>query len=258
MKKTVIAAALVSTVFSGAAMAWTANGTGGNVEIGGNIQISPYNTPFEVMVGAPATALNANITKGVRDVLIPVTTTIPVMGIRTVSKQAIMGGAGITPQLNYNGAIDTTKFTNSVTTLTLDVKDASDAKIGVMTAPLSAAGIFSFSSPVQQTQSSLFGSDSSLFTGGLSSLQAGGLSSSAAARSLINNINPEFLANYNGQGAPDTNEAKNYGFTYLNLMSTAYGAGILANSNITLKLNTVAANDAIVWKASLPITVSYR
>ncbi|EHZ6521344.1 fimbrial protein, partial [Salmonella enterica] len=34
MKKTVIAAALASTVFSGAAMAWSAGSNGGNVEIG--------------------------------------------------------------------------------------------------------------------------------------------------------------------------------------------------------------------------------
>ncbi|EBX6890463.1 fimbrial protein, partial [Salmonella enterica] len=65
MKKTVIAVALASTVFSGAAMAWEASGSGGNIEIGGSIQVTPYSTPWEVMAGAPATSLDANITKGV-------------------------------------------------------------------------------------------------------------------------------------------------------------------------------------------------
>ncbi|HEI3186174.1 TPA: hypothetical protein SI321_005057, partial [Escherichia coli] len=52
MKKTLIALAVAaSAAVSGSAMAWTANGTGGSVELGGTLNPVEKVTPWEVKVG---------------------------------------------------------------------------------------------------------------------------------------------------------------------------------------------------------------
>lgn len=263
MKKTVIAAALASTVFSGAAMAWTINGTGGNIELGGNIQVTPYSTPWEVEVGAPATALDANITKGTKTVMIPVTKAIPVLGIRTASKDSFRGRAGINPHINYNGVVQVDNFVNGVTSITLPVMDADNptTQIGAMETKFTAAVLNSY---IIDGASS--GSAYTAYSDSASRAWWGGLGKNAASvakegevTGLLTALNPDYLANYN------TNKSTTIGgpnfATYTNttfLISAVYGAGIQSGSSIKLTLTNPAANNAIKWKASLPVTISYQ
>ncbi|EBU7005289.1 TPA: fimbrial protein [Salmonella enterica subsp. enterica serovar Kintambo] len=263
MKKTVIAAALASTVFSGAAMAWNAGGSGGNIEIGGSIQVTPYSTPWEVMTGVPATSLDTNITKGVSVVNIPVTKAIPVLGIRTVSKTLFTGKAeGISPEINYGAAVNVATFENSITTLTLPLMDASTAnagEIGTMNAKFIAAA----RSSSKYLDNPSHGFDIIASPDGNKHAFLGGLPQSkdkAAANSgsLAAQVFPGVEANFNSQGVTSySNDWMNFNGPQTKY-SAYYGAGIPANSDIKLTLTAPAANDAIKWKASLPITVSYR
>lgn len=266
MKKTMIALALAATAVSGSAMAWTVAGTGGNIELGGSIQVTPYSTPWEVMVGAPATGIDASITKGTSAVVIPVTNAIPVLGIRTASNQPIQGTTGISPEIDYHGAIG--KFANGVTTLTLDVREASGTtKIGRMTAPLTAAAVASnkkmpgTSSSLSEGVWSIVANPGYIFHGGLPNTNDSSqvINGFDAAKSAMSAVMPDILANFNDQGYSTGSSfnnisSANTGFT----ISAAYASGIKAGSEITLALTTAAANDAIKWKASMPITVSYQ
>lgn len=263
MKKTVIAAALASTVFSGAAMAWTAGGTGGNIEIGGNIQVTPYDTPWEVLVGPSQTGLNANITKGVTGVAIPVSKAIPVLGIRTVTKDAFKGGPGIAPCIDYKGAVDISAFKEGITTLSLPVMNADNPgmQIGNMSVKFSAAGKVSMKptsgSYVANIYEAVSPEDSSYgFAGGVSRFTSG---AAADAAVLVNSILPSATENFNTQGitTPSKPGQANMGLSDW-YYSGYYGAGIPAGSEIKLTLTAPAANDVIKWKASMPITVSYQ
>lgn len=259
IKKTLVALALAATTVSSSAMAWTANGTGGNLELGGTLTPQENITPWEVMVWASVNNLNGPIKTGSKVVDIPAPSGIPVLGIRTVSNKTFPGGVGISPMIDFKGAINTSKFTNGVTTLTLDVKNDADTKIGVMTAPLTTAGIMSRSD--QSAEYSLYGRDADeVFYGGLASSSGGVTQASSTAKSVLNSINPEIMANYTSQDKTDSDLPRNFVLNNAGSFrhSGAYGAGILAGNNIKLTLDTPAASDTIVWKASLPITVSYQ
>lgn len=124
MKKTLIALAVAaSAAVSGSAMAWTANGTGGSVDLGGTLTPIEKVTPWEAKVGDAVTGLDAQIHKGDTKVDIPVKTAISVLGIRTAQKAAFQGQAGIAPQIDFKGAVAYEKFSGSVTDLTLSVTD---------------------------------------------------------------------------------------------------------------------------------------
>ncbi|MEN4758596.1 hypothetical protein [Pantoea agglomerans] len=255
MKKTLIALALAATAVSGSAMAWTSDGTGGSMEFSGTLTPEAV-TPWEVLVGPAVSNLNANIESGTKIATIPVNTAIPVLGIRTALSQAFQGATGITPQIDYQGAINTSQFTNGVTTLTLEVKDTSDAKIGVLTAPLSAAALYSASTTGQN--SLVADASDRAFLGGLSTTTAGAAQGSSAAKALMNSINADFLANYVAQGSESSTLASAAFTDTSKRYSGAYGAGIVAGATAKLTLDNAAAGDAIAWKASLPITVSYQ
>ncbi|ELO5003679.1 hypothetical protein QUQ70_004860, partial [Escherichia coli] len=149
MKKTLIALAVAaSAVVSGSAMAWTANGTGGNVDLGGTLTPVEKVTPWEVKVGAAVTNLDAAITKGQSEVNITTTSAVPVLGIRTQEASKVFTGKpGISPQIDFHKAIDPTKFSGSVTDLTLSVMDAQGAKIGSLKAPFLAGAKYSVKGP---------------------------------------------------------------------------------------------------------------
>lgn len=260
MKKTLIALALAATAVSGSAMAWTSSGTGGSVEFSGTLTPEGSGTPWEVLVGAAVSNLNADIKTGATIVDIPVTTAIPVMGIRTAVKEAFAGKPGIRPQIDYKGAIDASKFAAGVTTLTLDVKDTSNAKIGVLTAPLSAAAVTSWTGVGNPGQYSQYASSNSrAYWGGLSTTDNGAAQGASAAKALVNSINPDFMANYVTQEANESANILGTDFSVAgNTYSSAYGAGIVAGAKVKLTLDTPAARNAIAWSASLPITVSYQ
>lgn len=258
MKKTLVAMALVAATVSGSAMAWTPNGIGGTLELGGTLTPPPAPTPWEVLTGAAVSNLDASIKVGDKTVDIPVTTPITVLGIRTVTNKAFPGQLGINPQVDFKGAIDTAQFTNGVTTLTLDIKDAASAKIGQMTAPLSVAGVSTELAPRNGQLSVYAERAGSAYWGGVSTLEAGAVNTGTAAKALMDSINPEFTANYDSRGLVDKG-VSNINFNNGNTSFTsAYGSGIVAGQAIKLTLDAPATDDVINWKASLPITVSYQ
>lgn len=106
MKKTLIALAVAaSAAVSGSAMAWTANGSGGSVNLGGALTPVEKLTPWEVKVGAAVNGLNGSIQKGATTVEIPANQNIPVLAIR--NNAVFNGQSGIVPAINYGGAINT-------------------------------------------------------------------------------------------------------------------------------------------------------
>lgn len=263
MKKTVIVAALVSTVFSGAAMAWTAGGSGGgDFEMGGDITVTPYSTPWEVEVGAPVIALNSDIIKGTKIVDFNLAKPVPILGIRTVTNSTFSGRAGIAPQIDFKGAVNLDGFVKGVTTLSIPVMDADNpaTQIGEMGAKFSSAAVGSWSKGGTATQNGIYAdSPGKAFYGGLSKKSAEAIGSGGgAATSFMTAISTEYFAKYNHQnGAHRENNATPFsdsGARY----SAYYGSGIQAGNNLKLTLTNPAANDAIKWKASLPVTISYQ
>lgn len=265
MKKTLIALAVAaSAVVSGSAMAWTQNGTGGNVELGGTLTPADVVTPWEVRVGSAVTNLDASIQTGTKTVTVNVPQSILALGIRTVSNQAFEGRTGIAPVIDYSGAIDLAGFSGGITTLTLKVKNKNDnTEIGTLTAPFYAAAVGSITGNAslsdRYTYMSTYSASSYIrgFQGGLSAKGDGGvdkspLSSLALLSSdLLDNINPQGMT-FSSSGGLSTN------FASANKYSAAYGAGILANNSITIELDSPATSESVSWTASLPVMVSYQ
>ncbi|ECR1919601.1 hypothetical protein F0M37_23975 [Salmonella enterica subsp. enterica] len=257
MKKTLIALAVAaSAVVSGSAMAWTANGTGGNVDLGGTLTPQEKLTPWEVEIGAKVDGLNAQIQKGSSTVNVNVPNAIPVLGIRTQTNQPFQGGIGISPQIDYHNAVDLASFSKDTTTLTLDVKNDVQQKIGKMVAEFVVGAEASYKSGGDMGKKTLTASSiGDGFFGGLPSDRANVTNGWAVA----NSINPAYVENYDPQQAPEVGiGAETFShdsYTY----SGFYGAGIPANSKIKLTLDAPVQSDAqIAWTASLPVTVSYQ
>ncbi|EHS0049662.1 fimbrial protein [Salmonella enterica] len=259
MKKTLIALAVAaSAAVSGSAMAWTANGTGGSVDMGGTLNPVDKVTPWEVKTGAAVTGLDADIVKGQSSVDISVTNAIPVLGIRTQTANPFNGQTGITPQISYNNAVDIDGFTAGVTTVTLELKDAQNMKIGSLTAPFSAAGLMSWQGVgIESKNIEVYASSQGrAFFGGVAKNAAG--ASSGRGEGMISSFDQEFLANFVKLGSMWRTEEASFDVTS-SKYSGVYGSGIEAGKNITITLDSPAQGDnAIVWKASLPVTVSYE
>ena len=262
MKKTLIALAVAaSAAVSGSAMAWTANGTGDSVSLGGTLTPVEKITPWAVATGAAVNDLNATIYKGQTQVVFPAQKTIPILGIRTVDNTAFAGQKGITPQVDYKGAINTSGFSSNKTDLTLNVFDTNDNKIGQLSTKLAASGVMSrmYTGDGYKDAFVLYSNDSwGAFHGGLSA-SSGGVDVASAGLSLINELFPGAADNFNSQGASfSANAGMNHfgadGWMY----SGAYASGILAQENIKITLDTPAGADDIAWKATLPVTVSYQ
>ncbi|EID0396774.1 hypothetical protein LA211_003794 [Salmonella enterica] len=266
MKKTLVALALAATTVSGSAMAWTAGGAGGSLELGGTLTPENLPNPWEVLIGSAVTGLDADIKIGSKIVEIPVTSPVTVLGIRTVSNQPFRGMSGITPQIDFKGAIDVTKYTEAskgTTPLTVKITDAGGMNIGVLNTVLSVAGLASYigtnvnGGTISKQVSLYHYSVNGAFRGGVL-IAEGIVNDTRDVKTLLNSINTDFLANYNSQGLREgfvgnfdfQNSALNY--------SGVYGSGIEAGKTIRLTLDAPAASDAIVWKAALPITVSYQ
>lgn len=258
MKKTLVAMALATTMASGSAMAaWTVGGLGGSVELGGTLTPPPVPNVWEVLTGDAVTNLDGNTKIGNNVVDIPVTTAISVLGIRTVSNQPVQGKVGISPQIDYGKAIDRTQFQQGVTTLTLDITDGTNTKIGQMTAPLSAAGVVSTGAP-HDGQYSVSAQVAGMgFFGGVGSDAANIVDTGTEAKALLDGINPEFAANYDSQGLTSKSGGLSTKFDS-GTFSGAYGSGIEAGKSIQLTLNSPANYNVITWKASLPVTVTYQ
>ncbi|ELQ4184732.1 fimbrial protein [Escherichia coli] len=261
MKKTLIALAVAaSAVVSGSAMAWTASGDGGNVNVGGTLTPVDKVIPWEVKVGAAVTGLDANIEKGQKEVSIAVNKAIPVLGIRTQTNNVIEGNSagGVSPQISYGDALNPQKFRDGVTSLTLDVKDENKtAKIGSLTVDFTAAGVISWKHPGGNggAHNAYANSAGHMFFGGIGLDQAGVSGNSVnIAKSFFSEVGD----NFNSQGYEIAN--KDYSSLGVNgaTYSGYYASGIQQGKTIKITLDESAGADEIPWKATLPVTVSYQ
>lgn len=258
MKKTLVALALAATTVSGSAMAWTANGTGGSLELGGTLTPLANPVPWEVLTGSAVANLNADIKAGTAVVDIPVIKPIPVLGIRTKLNQPFSGTTSITPQIDFKGAIDTSKFSESEVPLTLNVNDANGAKIGVMTTKMVGQGtvgrIVGDNGSAEQFLSYATVAGQAFF-GGVPTAPG----NIVDKNSVLVTMGAGFDANYYDFNNAPWNQPWESSFSVPNAKYSAYyGSGIKVGQNIKLTLDAPAASDEIVWKASLPIVVSYQ
>lgn len=265
MKKNLIALAVAaSAVVSGASMAadgWEIAGGGHELMLGGTLILNQGSdeNPWEVKVGPSVTNLDGSINKGESEVNITVASAVPVLGIRTHGTQAFHGKAGISPQINYGGAINLDSFSRGKTSLTLNVTDASSSnKIGTMTTTLFAGAVYS---EHDSTGRSLLGMSAdragSGFYGGLPN-NVGGAVNYAEAVSKLNAIDSSLLARFDKQNGTELTGINGTAFNFdSSTYSGVYGSGILANAVLNIKLDNPAASQDIKWRASLPITVTY-
>ncbi|EHP0862881.1 hypothetical protein KNZ39_004510, partial [Escherichia coli] len=253
---TLIALAVAaSAAVSGSAMAWTANGTGGSVDLGGTLTPVEKVTPWEVKVGAAVNGLDGSIQKGATTVEIPAGKNIPVLAIR--NNTVFNGQPGIVPVINYGGAINTANFTDNTTELTLNV-NGDAGKIGVLTAPLYASAITKWKSDQGVGSNYLFASNNNGgFSGGVPASESGVNISGAyeTMAQLFSDIWEHEIADASTRWAKSNNEK----FADTNVKySASYASGIRDFAKITIKLDAPAANDVIKWSAQLPVTVSYQ
>lgn len=257
MKKTLIALAVAaSAAVSGSAMAWTANGTGGSVDLGGTLTPVEKVTPWEVKVGAAVNGLDGSIQKGATTVEIPVGKNIPVLAIR--NNAVFNGQPGIVPVINYGGAIDTAKFTDNTTALTLNV-NGDAGKIGVLTAPLYASAIEKAAWGDNNVEVKYLAASQSTgaFAGGVPASVDGVIIS--GAYEVMAQLFSDIWENENPAGGTSWDKGDNEGFADPSVKySASYASGIRDFAKITIKLDAPAANDSINWSAQLPVTVSYQ
>ncbi|HHR9682984.1 TPA: fimbrial protein [Salmonella enterica subsp. enterica] len=254
MKRTLIALAVaVSAVVSGSAMAWTPNGSGSNVELGGTLTPETKVTPWSVKTGAPVINLNGQIQKGLKEARVVSANAIPVLGIRTTNKTPFNGQSGISPVISYDGVVDLDKFEDSVAPLTLEVKNAKDVKIGTLKTKIFA-----------QARTSMKGAYNGQFwnySGQLGHGFWGGLPKSmdkVSRVSRVNDLMPEVAQNYLAQDVIDRGVSYSTFSGHDSLHSAYYFSAIEPNTAIDISLDVAAAAEAIAWKASLPVTVSYQ
>ncbi|EFF06114.1 hypothetical protein [Escherichia coli] len=258
MKKTLIALAVAaSAVVSGSAMAWTANGTGNSVELGGTLTPVAKVTPWEVKTGDAVTNLDAQIQKGQTSVTVGVSKAIPVLGIRTTAvHKTFMGQEGISPQISYGNAIDLNQGKQSVFPLTLSVTDDGGNEIGTLTANMFSAGIVSRLNSGDMFSTFAYENNGNYaFKGGINE----SVVSFSDALSRLNALDSTLAANFEEQGARDVSRWRSPNFTNSSESYSAfYGSGIESGGNINITLNEAASGSgAIVWKATLPVTVTY-
>lgn len=260
MKKTLIAlAAAASAVVSSSVMAaWTANGVGGVVELGGNLTSPDYDTPWEVKVGSSKNDLDAEVMKGQKSVSIPVNDAIPFLGIRSVSTDMFDGRTGISPQIDYNGAINFDQFQCSAP-LTLPIVDDHGNEIGSLSTTVSAAAEISWmdkNNPDTKGRKKIYAANvGDAFYGGLGKTEDGVCQYSY---SEVKTISSEIIENYtsieDGVTEKNTENFTMEDYKY----SGVYGAGIKSGRSIELTLNDPVEFDSINWKASLPVVVAYQ
>lgn len=257
MKKTLIALAVAaSAAVSGSAMAWTVNGDGGSVSLSGAVNVLAADTPWEVQTGDAVSGLDATIHTGDRKVEIPAKNTIPVLAIRTKTDTPFKGQNGISPQIDFNGAIDINSFNQGKTNLTLEVKDTSDKKIGTLTTILSTGAEASVSNGTISSKYNVFAANpGNAFYGGVGKSNDKIYDKGWFLANLISTDNVKNYKDQSGSYKPEGSivNFENPLFTY----SAFYAAGILNNAVISIVLDDPAKSN-ITWKASLPVSVTYQ
>lgn len=262
MKKTLIALAVAaSAAVSGSAMAWTANGPGGSINLGGTLTPEKSVSPWEVQVGS-ASALDAVVKAGQKDIVIKVGSAKPLLGIRNAKVDGFIGGVeGVISTIDYGKAVDLKGFKDAVTTLTLDVKNASGDKIGTLSAPFFAAAIASYKGAdgVHHGSQVAASASGNAFFGGLPLTGAGTAQNGQVAYSRIAALSTDYMWNLPmiaSWGNVDLDEK--YG-NEKNTYWGVYGGGLEKGADITITLDkAINTGDApIAWKASLPVIVTY-
>lgn len=261
MKKALIALAVAaSAAISGSAMAWDPAGSGGTVEVGGTLIPIVKVNPWEVKVGDAVKDLDMKVEKGQQTVELTVVRAIPFLGIRTKDPEPFNGQKGISPQISYGDAINTSSFKSGVAPLTLEVKDSQGAKIGKAESSVIAAGMSSVTSKALDSIhaiDNLYATKSGEgFFGGL------GTSKDSVHPSPLDISERVFAGvtkHYTSQKITDPMRPMPESFKISTFSYSAfYASGIPVASKIKITLDKGASADAPVqWKASLPITVSY-
>lgn len=257
MKKTLIALAVAaSAVVSGSAMAaWTANGGGGQVEIGGSLTPVTKATPWETAIGTAVTDLNAQIQKNDTKVEVNVPKTLPILAIRSTAQ--FTGRAGIAPAINYGWIGNVWK--NSSTQASAEVRNEAGVVVGGAHFPLTVQGAMAASKvdgsiPHQKL----------MFANKKGQAYVGGLPTSANdvldVRNIIlqgwPDIADKFVLPSGAAWEPNFYETfTDSGWKY----SSYYGSVIAKNSKINITMNAPVKADApFKWKISLPATVTYQ
>ncbi|EAQ0971134.1 hypothetical protein EYT96_21370 [Salmonella enterica] len=258
MKKISVIFFMTATALSGSAMAWTAGNDTGNLVLGGKLTPVVSNSPWEIMVGSPQN-FNSVVPIGDTKVVLLPTKPINLVSIRTRSDKAFTGQRGITPQLDFQGAlagwINSTVATNR---MVLEVKDSRGNRIGELSSGFRSAAIFSYKAKTTPAfQASMHSTKvGDAFWGGLGSSNQV-IQRADDAKGMINHINPEVLAKYDDQGGTSIDYSIDGNFSSPAYQySSAYAAGII--NELELALDAPATGSTVKWKAFLPITVSYQ
>lgn len=263
MKKNLIALTVaVSAAVSGSAMAWTANGTGGSVELSGTLTPADAVTPWEVRVGDAVANLDAVIQKKTKVVDVAVNKPIPFLGIRNIQSQPFQGINGVSPQIDFGGAVDLDAFVNNRAPVTLEVKDNNGGKIGTLTASMGASAREAIKASPDKPKD--FNGINDCYANVPGSAFFGGLPkviNNISHEDIAFNVMPEILDHFNQQGLSYRTEDTGACSWMNNLTSTYsayYAAGIEQGQSIRITLDQPAESDVIVWNASLPVTVTYQ
>lgn len=263
MKKTLIALAVAaSAAVSGSAMAWTANGTGGSIELGGTLTPEKIASPWEVQVSS-VSGLDAALKGGQKEIKIKASSAIPLLGIRNVDSNGFIGGSeGVISTIDYGGVVDLKGFKDAVTTLTLDVKNASGEKIGTLSAPYFASAVLAYKvssgGQVRGRQMAASASGSAFF-GGVPLAGSATAYSGKVAYNRLTALSSDYtskLPKIDGWDSVDVDEK--YGDKKVSYWG-GYGGGFEKGTDITITLDkAIKTGDApIAWKASFPVTITY-
>ncbi|HAW4122173.1 TPA: hypothetical protein JLV25_004779 [Escherichia coli] len=262
MKKTLIALAVAaSAAVSGSAMAWTASGTGGSIDLGGTLTPKKSVSPWEVQV-ASISGLDATVKAGQKDIVIKVSSAMPFLGIRNANADGFIGGGeGVISTIDYGKAVDLKEFHSAVTKLTLDVKNASGEKIGTLSAPYFASAVLVYKggSGIHRARQMAASTSGYAFFGGLPLTGAATAESGQGAYERIATLSSDYVSKLPRiQGWDNVDVDEKYSDKKISYWGV-YGGGLEKGAAITITLDkAIKTGDApIAWKASLPVTVTY-
>lgn len=261
VKKTLIALAVVaSSAVSGNAMAWNVAGTGGKVEFSGTLTSAELEKQlWEVKTGSAVTGLDAEMKEDKSRAIITVKNAVPILSIRPHMSKLFRGRQGISPQIDYHGAIDINEFKYSEVPITLEVTNTRGEKIGKMTANMFA---FAESSSLRLNPfiKIIFGKilvalkEGDGFFGGLP--KDFNLVDKVSGKKI--SIDPEVKAKFFSADNPVVDRQGETFTDKRTFFSGYYVSGFKSNSAITITLDSpVEDGEKVEWKASLPVTVSY-
>ncbi|HHR3734680.1 TPA: hypothetical protein ACS5XR_004069 [Salmonella enterica] len=256
MKKTLIALAVAaSAVVSGSAMAaWTVNGNGGNINIGGSLTPVTKVTPWETAVGAAVSNLNAQVQKNDTKVKVNIPKTLPILAIR--STISFTGQTGIDPVINYG--FFNSGWNNSVVDVKATVLNEAGDNVGYAIFPLTAQGVSAASKldGSEPDKKLLFANEGTGYFGGLPTSADKVLD----VRNIISEgwpgIEDKYVIPNGAVWVPPAIETfSDTGWKF----SSYYGSVIAKNSTMNIIMNTpVKGDDSFIWKINLPAIVTYN